>query len=367
MAQRLLTLILAVAPRKGLGQLTRRHLQPPDLLPAQPSPGQRAPRCPQALCLCSPLLFCSKTRAPTPEGGHPRLGPWHSALGGPPMTSSTRPHTPAHTPHSVYEGPGMSSTFPHLVFLKHTLTFLALWPLLEPSCQSSLNLQGPGWTSTDQERACVWCSWALSTISWLLTALDYDTAPSFTHTAVGGHPPVPASSFQQPVSWWPSSREAHLHGSLLEQTLVSCVCIPGDHSPTRSTGRGPKTEQRIAGYSCLRWRACYGPVQVLGSTHSHGYKNLRCLGVSHGRARVMGTNCPGLHSDITWLAIFSHPHEVRLSEGGDTDSPPVLRTSPGGASQGSSQQPPNPPCKSGVGDPLNHPGKWCGGGVSTLV
>ena len=246
------------------------------------------------------------------------------------MTSSMRPHTPAHTPHSVSEGPGMSSTFPHLVFLKHTLTFLALWPLLEPSCQSSLNLQGPGWTSTGQERACLWCSWALSTISWLLTAPDCDTAPSFTRTAVGGHPPVPASSFQQPVSWWPSNREAHSYGSLLEQTLVSCVCIPGDHSPTRSTGERPKDWAENCRIHLSRGRACYGPVQVLGSTHSHGYKNLRCLGVPHGWARVTGTNCPGLHSDITWLAIFSHPHEVRLAEGGDTDSPPGLRTSPGG-------------------------------------
>ena len=41
----------------------------------------------------------------------------------------------------------------------------------ETLCQSSLDLSGPGWTSLiDQERACVQSSWALDTISSLLTA-----------------------------------------------------------------------------------------------------------------------------------------------------------------------------------------------------
>lgn len=118
MSQRLLTLILAVAPRKGLGSV-KQEASPAPRPSSQLSPPRTegAPCVPQPLCLCSPQFsFCSKTRGPTPEGGHPRLGHWHSALGGPPTTSSMMSTSLPTLPLSVSEGPGMSSTFPHLVF-----------------------------------------------------------------------------------------------------------------------------------------------------------------------------------------------------------------------------------------------------------
>ena len=132
------------------------------------------------------------------------------------MTSSMRHHAPAHTHHSVPEGPGMSSIFSHLVFLKHTLTFLALWPLLERA--SPTHLRCVGGEMPGRLRA-LWISRALAGHPWeirkgpMCSAAgpwtpshrcsqppDYDKAPSFTLTAVGGHPPVPASSCQLPAA-----------------------------------------------------------------------------------------------------------------------------------------------------------------------
>lgn len=248
--ERLLTLILAVAPRKGLGSVKQEASPAPDLLPAQPSPGQRAPLCPQPLLSLFPsVLILLQNQGPHSWRGPPTAGHWHSELGGPPTTSSMMSRPCPHS-RSVSEGPGMPSTFPSPCLSKtypyfpgimtvigdfvHELCFESLGPWLDSLNRSGKGLRvvqlGPG----------LHLMTAHSLGLWL-------TAPSFTLTAVGGHPPVPASSSQQPVSWWPRSREAHLYGSLLEQTLVSCICIPGDRSLPTPLGRGPKTEERVAG------------------------------------------------------------------------------------------------------------------------
>ena len=80
---------------------------------------------------------------------------------------------------------------------------------------------------------------------------DYDKAPSFTLTAVGGHPPVPASSCQLPAA---SQLLAKHQGSTLVWVtsranvgLLHMHTHEPPHSYPHPLGRDPKTDERIAG------------------------------------------------------------------------------------------------------------------------
>lgn len=72
--------------------------------------------------------------------------------------------------------------------------------------------------------------------------------------------------------------------------------------------RDPKFDGRITRKARLRVRAYHGPVQGLGSTHSHAYKMLRAFTALEflmaKQGRSLGTNCPvciGIHMVVYYL------------------------------------------------------------------
>lgn len=73
---------------------------------------------------------------------------------------------------------------------------------------------------------------------------------------------------------------------------------------------GERSKVSLENYKGVRprVRACSGPVQGLGSTHSHGFKMLRAFpALELLMAEQGGHELPSLHRDVTWLFILSSP------------------------------------------------------------
>ena len=77
-----------------------------------------------------------------------------------------------------------------------------------------------------------------------------------------------AASCQQPVSCWPSIREAHLYGLLLEQTLVSYICIHmSHHTPTHTLwGETQRLMRELQDKFVSRGEPAMAPCRSWGAT-----------------------------------------------------------------------------------------------------
>lgn len=288
MPQRLLTLILAVAPRKGLGSIKQEASPAPRLSPSSALPRTEGSPVSPNLFVSVPLSSHSapKPGAPLLKGATHGWGTGTLHLAVLPWLPPWRPRPCPHSPQCLWRpwnvlhlpSPCLSKTYPYFPGIM-TVTgdfvpelFESLGPWLDSLNRSGKGLRavqlGPGLHLMAAHGLGLWhgsllhphcCRWASSCPSLQLPAASQLVATRQGSTLV-----------------WVTSRA---NTGLLHMHTRRPLSYPHHWGEAQRLRR--ESQDKF-----LSRRACYGPVHVLQSTHSHGYKNLRCLGVPHGQAAV---------------------------------------------------------------------------------
>lgn len=137
--------------------------------------------------------------------------------------------------------------------------------------------------------------------------------------SLGGSLLSPASNLWQLVAGQQQTTLICVTSEAKVCVLRVCNCMHMSHHSFTiiPLERGPKCDWRITREVRLRVTACSGPVQGLGaptamvSRCSEASLPWSCSWQSKGV-----TNCP-VCTGVSHGCLFSHPHEVRLSGGGD--------------------------------------------------